>query len=315
MSEDVPAKGWRDVLPIHPAAKFPPLSREKLTELGEDIKKHGLREAIVLFNASHDSPEELLDGCNRLDALEAVGINLAIDGEFDYSLGGIKPFGTTLEESKGRDRLVRTLFGEGRGGRLPVDPWAYSYAANLHRRDLTTEQRDAQIRRFKDANPGMSIRAIAEVTKTPRSTVADALTRTDPKFSDGQVSGARTPDPVSLVAERIGPDLTGVRKGPAITEAVRVSRVTGRDGKSYPAKSGAEIPKPPKTEADRARSKAFSEFITVLHRQLPETLEFLVRALRDERRQIAEIPKERRVIVLRGYLMALGISVDDLRVQ
>ena len=64
------AKSWRDVLPIHPAAELlPPLSKAELAELGEDIGKRGLRLPIAVWSDGK-SPEQLLDGRGRLDAIE-----------------------------------------------------------------------------------------------------------------------------------------------------------------------------------------------------------------------------------------------------
>jgi hypothetical protein len=64
-------KSWRDVLPIHPAAElFPMMTEAELRELGEDIKKNDLHEGVVIFDG------QLLDGRNRLDAMELVGIKL-----------------------------------------------------------------------------------------------------------------------------------------------------------------------------------------------------------------------------------------------
>lgn len=66
---------WRDILPVHPAADaLPMLSPEALRELAEDIKANGLREPPVLFEDVDSGTEYLLDGRNRLDALELLGI-------------------------------------------------------------------------------------------------------------------------------------------------------------------------------------------------------------------------------------------------
>ena len=68
-------KSWRDVLPIHPAAElFPLMSEPELRELGEDIQANGLQAPIVLYKG------KLLDGRNRLDAMELVGIKFEIGG-------------------------------------------------------------------------------------------------------------------------------------------------------------------------------------------------------------------------------------------
>ena len=76
-----PAKSWRDVLPVHPAADlFPLMSADELKALGEDIKKNGLKHEVVLWSPGDcgDGAKErlryLLDGRNRLDAMERAGI-------------------------------------------------------------------------------------------------------------------------------------------------------------------------------------------------------------------------------------------------
>src|SRR5215471_7376976 len=67
-------KSWRDALPIHPAAElFPPMSSDELRELGADIvKKNGLVAPIALWRRNPNEPLQLLDGRNRLDAIELV---------------------------------------------------------------------------------------------------------------------------------------------------------------------------------------------------------------------------------------------------
>src|SRR5262249_42861997 len=63
------AMRWRDRPKIPPAAElFPLMSEPELRELGEDIKANGLRTPIVVYK------DKLLDGRNRLDAMELVGV-------------------------------------------------------------------------------------------------------------------------------------------------------------------------------------------------------------------------------------------------
>src|SRR5205085_9025071 len=101
--------------------------------------------------------------------------------------------------------------------------------------------------------------------------------------------------------------------------------MTGRDGKRYPAKK----PKRPASRGARLkamallrrgaqsvapaqqRANAIIAFSSTLHNQLPETLEDLVRMLRDERGCIADLPLQKRVMLARGYLDALGVSIED----
>src|SRR5262245_47906488 len=91
-------KSWRDVLKVHPAAElFPLMSEAELRELGEDIKKTGLKMPLTVWSPDKKlNPDfisartvpptcELLDGRNRLDALELIGIKLVTDdGKFDW---------------------------------------------------------------------------------------------------------------------------------------------------------------------------------------------------------------------------------------
>lgn len=65
--------GWVGPLlnmPVHPfAARFPMLSDVELKELADDIKAHGLHQALVL-----DPEGQLLDGRNRLAACNLAGV-------------------------------------------------------------------------------------------------------------------------------------------------------------------------------------------------------------------------------------------------
>src|SRR5262245_60645033 len=66
---------WRDILPVHPAAdRFPLMSEAELKELAADIKENGLQHPVVLTEI--DGKPAVLDGRNRLDALESLGQEL-----------------------------------------------------------------------------------------------------------------------------------------------------------------------------------------------------------------------------------------------
>src|SRR5262252_10481057 len=71
------AVSWRDVLPIHPAAElFGLLGDDELHQLNADIRKHGLREPVVLQRQyrrrapTAASQLALVDGRGRLDSME-----------------------------------------------------------------------------------------------------------------------------------------------------------------------------------------------------------------------------------------------------
>ena len=64
---------WRDRIKVHPAADlFPMMSPDELKTLGEDIAKHGLQSRIAVLCTGNDVL--LLDGRNRMDAMEAAGL-------------------------------------------------------------------------------------------------------------------------------------------------------------------------------------------------------------------------------------------------
>jgi hypothetical protein len=156
---------WRDTLPVHPAAElFPLMGQDELRALGEDIKKNGLLNPVVFW-----SPEEkfarnwreiagsfLLDGRNRLDALEAVGIDvIAADGKSLVS-----------------DLLITNVSEE-----EAQDPYAYVISANIHRRHLTTAQKSELIETLLKAKPERSDRATAKIAQISDKTVGKVRER------------------------------------------------------------------------------------------------------------------------------------------
>jgi len=106
-------KPWREIYPVHPCADvFPLMDAEELTALAADIKANGLRAPIVLW---HDPSTQagtcfVLDGRNRLDALERNGDAITPDAPF-FSKPSIQ------------------------------NPAAFVISANIRRRHLTNTQR------------------------------------------------------------------------------------------------------------------------------------------------------------------------------
>jgi hypothetical protein len=137
--------GWRDHLKIHPAADlFPLISKSELGELAKDIVKHGLRYPIILWRENEKARVYLLDGRNRLDAMESVGVEfLDDDGNFKGSWS----------------------FRDG-------DPYDLVLSLNVHRRHLTGQQKRELIAKLLKAKPGESNRKIAKQTKADDKTVA-----------------------------------------------------------------------------------------------------------------------------------------------
>jgi hypothetical protein len=148
-----PCPRWRDVLPIHPAAEmFPRISADELAELDKDIKANGLQTAIVMIR--ENGKESLLDGISRLDAIEATGIDLVIDGRFNLARGLGRVF----------DKCVSVV--------ADVDPYAFVISANAHRRHLTSDQKRNLIEKIIKSTPESSNRQIAKLVKVDHKTVA-----------------------------------------------------------------------------------------------------------------------------------------------
>jgi DNA-binding Lrp family transcriptional regulator len=159
-------KSWRDVLPVHPAANlFPMMPEAELKAQGEDIKNQGLRDRIDVLGTP--KPErvtgpmmmsidpahfdyQLLDGRNRLDAMELAGIEVAV--------------------FQGNGWLNTKLFNVIIAG--DIDPFDYVISKNVRRRHLTNEQKLELVDRVLKLKPDRSNRQIAELTKTSHPTVA-----------------------------------------------------------------------------------------------------------------------------------------------
>jgi hypothetical protein len=151
---------WRDTLPVHPAADlFPLMSESELRELGEDIKKHGLSYPVTLWHDKADDKLCLLDGRNRLDAMEKAGICFYKTG-YDLRTPNGKVLSHTLPERPG-------LYA------LKTDPYAFVLSANINRRHLTADQKRELIEKLLKAKPEASDRTIAKQTKVDGKTVAN----------------------------------------------------------------------------------------------------------------------------------------------
>jgi hypothetical protein len=147
---------------------FPRMRRDELRVLGEDIKMNGLTSPFALWQADPKSPPQLLDGRNRLDAIElTIGEPLHITTWH----------GTVLIEDSSH-LLYDTRQVEG-------DPYAYVISANIHRRHLTAEQKRELIAKLIKATPEKSDRQIAETVKASPTTVGTVRAKMETK---GEVS-------------------------------------------------------------------------------------------------------------------------------
>jgi len=231
---------WRDVLPIHPAAELSPLmSPDKLRALGEDIKANGLTSPISIKSAKDASGWQywLLDGRNRLDAMEVVGIP------------------ARLELINGQCSVIMhadTDHDFSDANVIESDPYAYVASANLHRRHLTAEQKRDLTAKLIKAQPEKSDRHIAEQAKSNRTTVGQirkALekagdvsivdTRTD---SNGRKQPARkarkqpTPKPSNRAADQdVSPQPAAPKREPAKKAFFDVNRSHERERRRFEA--------------------------------------------------------------------------------
>jgi hypothetical protein len=226
-------KSWRDVISIHPAADvFPMLSEDELRRLGEDIQKNGLKESVALWSPRlvGGQPQYLLDGRNRLDAMELVGMSTVAE----------RPIGSgrwwVTISSNGRD-AVEYLYGDSTSNPVP-DPASYVISKNIHRRHLTKEQQADLI--IKALEAGNRCANLARSTTTGGRSGIDfaKMARSmggSPKGQQG--GGGSTKDPVKQAAveeaakhgisERTVERAIAKSRGAVIHPSVRVSGLGG----------------------------------------------------------------------------------------
>jgi hypothetical protein len=163
---------WRDSIEVHPAAElFPRMGADELKALGEDILQNGMTSPIVLWvpkeyygtcEASkrfNFTKSLLIDGRNRLDAMELVGMNPSRSeiGKTIVAVFFYEP-SSHLPKRKRQETLA--------------DPYAYVASANFHRRHLTNAQKGELIEALLKAKPERSDRATAKIAQVDHKTVA-----------------------------------------------------------------------------------------------------------------------------------------------
>jgi ParB-like chromosome segregation protein Spo0J len=136
-------KPWRRWLRVHPVAElFPLLDKESLAALATDIKKHGLKQRVSIIDDGGGNVV-LIDGRNRLDALELLGEDISLNN--------------------------RTIFE-----RFPpdIDICARVISLNIHRRHLTNNRKRELLGNLLQVTPEKSDRQVAELAKVDHKTVA-----------------------------------------------------------------------------------------------------------------------------------------------
>jgi hypothetical protein len=199
------AASWRDSIGVHPAAElFPPMRKAELAELGKSIKANGLISPIVLWRASKDAQEQLLDGRSRLDAIE-IGLGRPVRITSYTSRGRIR-WNLETDDEYGQPQSAIDLIGE-KGFPFDAkiesifvvlgpdtDPYAYVVSANLHRRHLTVKEKRGVIATLLEAMPEKSDRQIGEMIKVDHKTVSSVR-------AEREATGELSP-----VEKRVGAD-------------------------------------------------------------------------------------------------------------
>jgi hypothetical protein len=160
-------RSWRDVIKVHPACGFfPPMSPDELRELGKDIRAYGLKSPIALYckdNPSDAASWSMIDGCNRLDAMELEGIPF----ELAFRKLSRRPIYRWFLISDDND----IIFPDEPIVRADADPYAYVISANIHRRHLRPAEKRDLIAKLIKAQPEKSNRQIAKTAKVDDKTV------------------------------------------------------------------------------------------------------------------------------------------------
>jgi hypothetical protein len=115
------------------ALMFPPMTAQEFNNLVADIKKHGQRDDIDLWNG------KIIEGVHRAKACQQLGI-----------------------EPRYRERRF-----ENEAGAL-----AYAISKNLHRRHLDTKQKRDLVGKLLEADPTKSDTTIGKQAKVSKNTVA-----------------------------------------------------------------------------------------------------------------------------------------------
>jgi transposase len=243
-----PAKhSWRDRLPVHPAADlFPLVTEDEKRAIAEDVKKNGLREPATLWWDQQAKCLCLLDGRTRLDALELLGRDIFVGGELRYG---------------GADDIFRKVD-------IDIDPIAFVISKNIHRRHLTSEQKDKLVADLLKAIPEKSNREIARMTGRHHETVAKVREQKERTGEIRQLKTTKGKDGKSRPTRRKTepePAQTGASKAPAaetvaaksaVENIITVKEVGG------PIELNTESPPPVPLPA--AKAPAIADFRTAI---------------------------------------------------
>jgi DNA-binding Lrp family transcriptional regulator len=275
---------WRERVKVHPAADlFPMMPNEELIALGKDIAEHGLRHHLIFYcdrvkknRNDYPRPDEmiLLDGRNRLVAMECAGISL-----FNDKTGAFEPDAAVDYEDP-----VKIIW-RGIGADEDFDPYAYVISTNVHRRHLSIEDKEKIAADVLKARPERSNREVAKMVKLSHPKIAKIR------------RGLEEAGMVETVTTIVGSD--GVKQ-----PATKPARPPN------PLKQSKEAWRRARREEQAARpiSKAGSDYQAA---QLAERQ--LVEVLSANPKHIAGMGLADRLRHARVCLAILNVTLDDLR--
>jgi ParB-like chromosome segregation protein Spo0J len=161
------------------ADKFPPMTDAEYDALAADIRAHGQREPIVTYE------DKILDGRNRYRACRELGL---------------EPWTKRFEDFASTND----------------SPAAFVVSANIHRRHLTPEQKQAALIELRVANPEKSDRQLAAEAGVAHTTMSRATKR-------AEATGAVVP-----VGQRVGADGKKRKQPKKLTRAQKAEQAERR---------------------------------------------------------------------------------------
>jgi hypothetical protein len=171
-----PTSDWRSQIKVHPAAElFPLMSPDELRVLGEDIKANGVKTQITTW-VDAAGTEWLIDGRNRLDAMQVAGYTFA-KVKVDHGTSCAPTIDFRIYKPGSRVKEWSHQYAECIQGRrfhnddIHPDPYTLAVSYNINRRHLTGAQKSDLIEKLLKADPTKSDRAVAEVVKVDHKTV------------------------------------------------------------------------------------------------------------------------------------------------
>ena len=257
---EVPKQSWRDHLSVHPAAElFPLMGDDELRATAEDIEKNGLREPVTIWRESDKKPWQLLDGRNRLDALELLGRDIPFVNNPCAPVDlNSSPFAFTSSA---------------------IDPVAFVISKNIVRRHLNAEQKRELTAKLLKARPEKSNREIATLAHVDHKTVAtireqEEATGEIPQLEKTKGRDGRTrPTRHRTKPAKPGKALTGApaesRENAGGGAEVGTASLGSEENSAKCKIKNAELEPPANERAVKLSAYNLSEFIFACRKRLP----------------------------------------------